>query len=217
MKLLLAIYCLVSVFSSNGIENDINKYLKEKLSLYQSYTYETLASPQASKNGTIEIDRNGEFKLSGSIAYIPALIKEAGRERRAYISLRVKLYQLVYTAAHKINKGDVLNKHDFRLQTAEITGLKGEPLTDINSIEKLRCRLPLKEGDILVNESVEKTPTLLRGSKVAGYLLKGNVIITMDAELREDGCEGETVRVIAANNKIFKAVIIDENSVKIIE
>lgn len=216
MKLLLAIYSLLPFFNSIGIETEIDKYLKEKLSSYESYTYEILAAPQAGKNEAVEIDRNGEFKISGSIAYVPAVIKEAGRERKAYISLRIKLFQKVYAASHKISKGDVLNKNDFREQTSEVTGIKGEPLVDISSISKARCRLPLREGDILTKESVERTPTLFRGAKVAAYLQKGNVVVTMDAELREDGCEGDAVRVLA-NNKIFKAVIIDENSVKITE
>jgi len=60
-------------------------------------------------------------------------------------------------------------------------------------------------------------PIMLSGGKVNAHAISGNVVVSIEAFARQDGAEGDVIRIITKEKKIFKARVIDGLNVQILE
>ena len=207
----------VIVFFAPGknIKDEVGKYLKEKLSNYESFEFEIVKAPE--NYISIEIINRG-LDLRGNIVHLPVKIIEArGKSSMTYLSIKLKLFRIILVAVKSINKGEMLNPSCFDLQKTDVSGLRGTPVTTIEGIELYRAKSMINPGAVLTEEYIEAMPIILSGGKVNAHSISGNVVVSIEAFARQDGAVGDVLRIITKEKKIFKARVIDGLNVQILE
>lgn len=203
-------------FTGAGVDNLVNDYLSEKLSGYEKIEYQIVNAPE--NYSSIEIDNEREFKLAGNTGYIPVIIKKNNsRGSSSYISVKLSMYQYVLVALKDVKKGEPLSPEDFDIRLEDVSKIKGNAITNPGLIETFRSKFTIKENTILVKQIVEGVPVMFVGDKINANVVQGSVVISTDAYARQEGGVGDIIIVRTSDNKQFRAEIIDNKNVLILE
>ncbi|BCR06611.1 hypothetical protein DESUT3_36800 [Desulfuromonas versatilis] len=100
----------------------------------------------------------------------------------------------VVVAAHDLGRGIELADSDLRMVEMDLNGLRN-PCIDPGELLGKRLKRPLRAGDPLDRTQVEFPPMIRRGEAVSIQVVSGALRITAAGEARQDGREGETIRV----------------------
>ena len=107
IAVLISILLLVSQPGSD-LKNDISKYLNNHFKEYEKFEYEIIRIP--SGYSAIEILNDKEFKINGTMAYIPVKIRRNKHIAQSYISIRLKLYKVVLVTVRDVKRKGELRK-----------------------------------------------------------------------------------------------------------
>ena len=202
-----AAYFLLSTGSFN---QDVDSFLKTKLSAYDKYEFEVLNVPE----GDIKLIDDSGFKLSGNYAYIPIEIKYNNSGiSRTYLTVKLKLFKEVLVAENDIPVKNIISADEIKTEMKEVTNLNGTPVNSPKEISGMRSKALLKKGNIIVRELLEPEPLVKSGDRVNLISTFGNVSVTTYAEARQEGTKGDLIRIVTRDKKIFKAKIIDSLNV----
>ncbi|MEI7812259.1 MAG: flagellar basal body P-ring formation chaperone FlgA [Ignavibacteria bacterium] len=197
---------------------EVEKYLEGQLVGYEKVDFEIVSAPKIQLNENINIDYDRQFKLTGNMAYVPVKISlPGGLSTQALVSVRVKLYKTVLIAKINIRTGGLLRDYNFQLKQADISQLRGNVVNDTSMLMGSKARFGINEGDILTKEAIQPLPLIKSGMRVTAFYSTGNVTVTMGASARQDGYQGDLIRILTQDKKLFRAKIIDINSVIIEE
>lgn len=211
MNLILQILLSVFLLSNNNV---IDNYLKDHLKDFKRYEYEI------PKNYTEKIfpDENREFKLEKNYAYMPVnFILNNGEKKQGIVTLKVKLYDDVLVSIRDIKKNEELSISDFQIEEKEITSLRSEPILDFENIDKYRMRISVSSNTVIETNMIEQIPDIKIGDNLNAVFNKGVVNISFSAVARAEGIIGDIIKIRTDDKKIFKAEIINFNTVKIVE
>lgn len=211
MNLILQILLSVFLLSNNNV---IDNYLKDHLKDFKRYEYEI------PKNYTEKIspDENREFKLEKNYAYMPVnFILNNGEKKQGIVTLKVKLYDDVLVSIRDIKKNEELSISDFQIEEKEITSLRSEPILDFGNIDKYRMRISVSSNTVIETNMIEQIPDIKIGDNLNAVFNKGVVSISFSAVARAEGIIGDIIKIRTDDKKIFKAEIINFNTVKIVE
>ena len=211
MNLILQILLSVFLLSNNNV---IDNYLKDHLKDFKRYEYEI------PKNYTEKIfpDENREFKLEKNYAYMPVnFILNNGEKKQGIVTLKVKLYDDVLVSIRDIKKNEELSISDFQIEEKEITSLRSEPILDFGNIDKYRMRISVSSNTVIETNMIEQIPDIKIGDNLNAVFNKGVVSISFSAVARAEGIVGDIIKIRTDDKKIFKAEIINFNTVKIVE
>lgn len=211
MNLILQILLSVFLLSNNNV---IDNYLKDHLKDFKRYEYEI------PKNYTEKIfpDENREFKLEKNYAYMPVnFILNNGEKKQGIVTLKVKLYDDVLVSIRDIKKNEELSISDFQIEEKEITSLRSEPILDFGNIDKYRMRISVSSNTVVEKNMIEQIPDIKIGDNLNAVFNKGVVNISFSAVARAEGIIGDIIKIRTDDKKIFKAEIINFNTVKIVE
>ena len=201
---------------NNSFKNELNGYLKKNLPQYESIDFQVLQMPEAFKK--IEIIQDVDFNYNGSFVYVPVRITDKdGRVLKSILSVKLNLYQKVFTAVKSIDRDESLTTSDFVLKKMDVTKIFGTPLTSLNDIGLYRSNTFLKAGDAITKENIELKPVIKPGDRIEAEYKSGSVSITFEAFSRQEGIPGETISIITKDKKLFKAKVINSQVVNIIE
>jgi flagella basal body P-ring formation protein FlgA len=123
----------------------------------------------------------------------------------------------VFVAQKNIQQKELINPAELDMQLIEVTNLKGTPVASLSGLNRLRARTLVKAGSVLFRESFENEPVIKNGDWITASSVAGSVIVEIDAEAKQEGIEGEIIRIVSKDKKQFKAKIIDSNNVIILE
>ncbi|MFA4923752.1 MAG: flagella basal body P-ring formation protein FlgA, partial [Ignavibacteriaceae bacterium] len=70
---------------------------------------------------------------------------------------------------------------------------------------------------ILIREVLEEKPVIQSGDLVKASFINGNVIVSMEANARQEGAVGEIIRVVTQNKKQYRVKVVDSLNVNILE
>ncbi len=198
-----------------NLKDEVGTYLKEKLSYYKSFEFEIVKAPE--KYSSIEII-NRELDLRGNIIHLPVKVFEAqGKSSMSYLSVKLKLYNDALVSVKLISRNEKLNASFFEFKKVEVTGVRGTPVKTIEGIDSYRSKSTINPGEIVVEEHIEPFPVILSGDRITAHSISGNVVISVEAFARQDGAEGDVIRIITKEKKLFKARVIDGLNVQILE
>lgn len=210
------LFSLLLITNSNQ-KLAINDYLKTELSEYQKIEY-TIVSPKGVDLSIISVDNSREFKLNGSFAYLPIKQKSNnGSFINSLLTLRLKLYKNVLVANRSLRKNEILNKSDFSLKSKEVSSLRFTPISSFDMLDNYRSRLKISEKSILQDGMIEKIPDIEIGDRVEALFINNSVTIGFSATSRSEGYVGNIIKVKSDDQRIFKAKVINNTTVKIIE
>lgn len=199
----------------NYLKKEINNYLDKVFSGYESYDYQIVQMP---KGKNIKLVRKNGLNLHKSLLYLPVEIKDNfNRTRNSFLTLRVKLYKKVLVVKNSLERNHIFYSSDVKIEKLDVNQINGTPFSDINKITDYRSKINIKPETVLIKEIVEPKPVIYSGDKISARVIKGKVMLTVDAFSRQDGAKGEIIKIRTKNNKQFTAKVIDSKNVLIIE
>lgn len=202
--------------ASSPDDESIRKYLSSQLPGYEQIGFEVVTTPRDFP--LIQIDTTSSLKTSGVFAYIPVIIRDKkNNPSRSIITLRLKLYKYVYTAAGDIDRGKELRKEDFSFGIKDVANIRGTVPGKEFTFSNYRSRRLITQGEVLRNEDMEKLPLIKTGDKVNAVSIHGNVEASVGAEAKQEGGEGDIIRITTNNGSVLRARVIDSLNVLIID
>ena len=214
LALLLSILLLLDPGSTN-IKDQVKSYLNDQFKEYESFEYEILKMP--SDYSSIELLKAKEFKVSGSLGYLPVKIVKDGRTAQAYVTVKLRLFNNVFIVVKDIERKENLDKSYFEVKSCDVTELNNSPVSVKDDLFGYRSKKNLKAGEVLTENDIEKLPVINAGDKITASVVEGNVLIQTEAVSKQDGQIGDVISILTDDNRQFKAKVVDFNNVLIIE
>jgi flagella basal body P-ring formation protein FlgA len=210
------ILILILIFPpDNSIRKSIDAYLDKRLSQYDKYEYEIIKAPENSEG--LKIIEENQLNIKSNIIYLPVSFNNDGRNIRSYITLRLKLFSNVLVTSKSIERKKSLSKADFQTMKVDVTQVKGNIFTQFDRLSEYRAKVNINAGTILIDELIESTPVVYAGEKVTASSICRNVLVSTEVLSKQDGVMGEIITVVTPDKKQFKAKVIDQQNVLIIE
>ena len=198
-----------------SIRDKIDTFLDKRLSQYDKYEYEIIKAPENSEG--LRIIEENELNIKSNIVYLPISFINDGRSVRSFITLRLKLFRNVFITSKSIERKKSLSKTDFHVTQVDVIQIKGNAFTLFDRLNEYRAKVNINAGTILIDELIETTPVVYAGEKVTASSICRNVLVSTEALSKQDGIMGEIITVITPDKKQFKAKVIDQQNVLIIE
>lgn len=221
MKKLLLNILFIFTFVGQTAALEIEQYLQKNLTNYKHFTFEVSSLPsrvESINDPRIKIDKERELRLRKGYAYLPVkIIHDQKRSLKSTITLKVQLYQDVLVAARKINRGEEISGSDFVILEKEVSGLKNKPITNYGMLNGAISRTVIKENSVVDLSMFERKPVIEHGDRIHAKFTVGTVDVAFFVTARESGSIGDDIRVVRDDKKIFRANVIDNENVKIIE
>lgn len=212
---------LLNIFSfliqtPDRLQEDIDRYLARELSGYDRIEFKIAKLPADYRK--IEVVESSRLNLTGGTAYLPVKItSKDNKVVQTYLTLNVKLYKTVFVARDRIERKKEISEADFDIRQIDVAGLRGKLFPITEKLEKFRSKTFLRKDEPLTYELLEKTPVIMTGDRVKAYFVNGTVSIEFFVNARQDGVEGDVIRVVSSDNKQYKARVLDSKSVIINE
>ena len=209
---------LFAVLINNPAEyrNDIQRFLENKFIDCRKIEYEII-SPVNHEFNKLEIDKSRKSKMSSGYFYLPVILKENENAKNSVLTLKVKLFKEVLVARRDINKNEYLSANDFDLELKDITTLRFQPIETEVLLNLFRSRIRISEKTVLIKNMIEPVPDIKVGDKIEALYSNNSVNINFPVTARTEGVAGELIRVKNDDNRIFKARILNNSMVKIVE
>jgi len=135
--------------------------------------------------------------------------------RRFPISARIRTFEEVVVAQHRIDRHHVVVEEDLCLERWETSDLD-EVFLDIPSVLGLRASRLIESGRVLREDMVERPPLIRRGDIVTVTVSMGCVSATIYGEARQDGRKGDRIRVRnLRSGKRMIARVLDAKTVEV--
>lgn len=211
----LLLILLITLSTPDKLKDKIEEYLDQKLSGYQKYEFEISYAPKETDN--LIIDDNRDFKLSNDVAYIPVKSVNGKSSSLSFVTVKLKLFDEVFSAKRNINKKMILSEEDIEIKLVDVAKIRGTVLTENDNPNTLRTKSLIKKGDVIISELLEKIPVIQNGDLISAQVQHGNVMVSIDAIARQEGCVNDVIRIASKDKKLFKAKVIDSKNVSIIE
>ncbi|MDP2301412.1 MAG: flagellar basal body P-ring formation chaperone FlgA [Ignavibacteria bacterium] len=211
----LLLILLITLSTPDKLKDKIEEYLDQKLSGYQKYEFEISYAPKETDN--LVIDDNRDFKISNDVAYIPVKSVNGKSSSLSFVTVKLKLFDEVFSAKRNINKKMILSEEDIEIKLVDVAKIRGTALTENDKPNTFRTKSLIKKGDVIISELLEKIPVIQNGDLISAQVQHGNVMVSIDAIARQEGCVNDVIRIASKDKKLFKAKVIDSKNVSIIE
>ena len=214
MKLLLLILSLF--FTGSSLDKQVGTYLSKKLTGYEKIEYVILNSPDQSSK--VELQDGKPLNINRNMVYIPVTIFSSDKSSSSsFLSVRVKLFKRVLVANQNVKPKTQLDYSMFNVQLIDVAAVNGKAIDNTENVFDLRAKSFLNKGEVLTEEETEQLPILFSGDEVTAVKIVGSVTVTVQAFAREDGCEGERIKIKTVGNKQFTAKVVNKHEVLIEE
>ncbi|HVI49889.1 MAG TPA: flagellar basal body P-ring formation chaperone FlgA [Candidatus Sulfotelmatobacter sp.] len=142
---------------------------------------------------------------------IPANTPNAQRIR---VAGRVYAMVDVPVLSHAINRGDVISAHDLNFVRQREDSLRRDVLTDADQMIGMTPKQPLRSGQMITVNDIQKPIAVPRGGLVTMILKYGPMTLTAQGRAVEPGAVGDIIRVAnASSNQVVEAKIDSANTV----
>ncbi len=215
--LLLLLHIFSFIFQApDKLNENLDRYLVKELPGYEKIEFKVEKMPADFKK--IDIQEDSRFNLNGSTAYVPVKVTyKDNHVTQTFLTLNVKLYKSVFVAKDRIDRKKFLGESDFDIRLVDVAGIRGKLVSLDEKINNFRSKTFIRKDDVLTDDLIERIPAILAGDRVKAYFVNGNVSIDFFVNARQDGVEGDVIRVVTPDNRQFKAKIIDSKNVIINE
>ena len=111
------------------------------------------------------------------------------------ISVHLMTRTGVVVLRHDMSRGDIMHEEDCTVERRWITPIQASTLCGLVEAVGRVTSMPLKAGDVLKKKHVKREVLVKRRDRVIVRCLVGGVVISLEAEARSDGAEGESVEL----------------------
>jgi len=178
----------------NASPLDFGEVLKEKIEDhlglkddFQFFVERSYGFPEDLKNFSIRITKISQSRLS-------VFIKFQGK-RISYVTLQLRLVSLrkVVVAARRINYGEIISKEDLEYARVNVFDVTGTYMENLEECVGKKARKMFNEGEVILQEFLEKTPDVVRGQIILAYVEFPGIKVMSLVRSMENGWIGETI------------------------
>ncbi len=152
----------------------------------------------------------------GRFAIVLKIARDDSKLETEQIRLHIRKYAEVVVVGERIKRFDDISLGNISIQRKEITTLREDPLTSIESLTNMRARRNIAKDKILTKGDIELNPVVKSYSDVHIVYVSGLCKITTAGKALQDGYAGELIRVKnKSSGKIVFARVIDMKIVRV--
>lgn len=134
--------------------------------------------------------------------------------QRARISGRVYAMVDIPVLSHAVNRGDVIAARDLTFTHQREDSLRHDILTDADQMIGMAPKQPMRAGQMVSINDLQKPQVVQRGELVTMVLKFGPMTLTAQGRATEPGALGDVIRVAnASSNQIVEAKVDGPNIV----
>ena len=163
-----------------------------------------------------EIKVPDRFYQGGSLAVSLAPLVEGQKAQEVRLHARVEIYADVVVARHSLPRHQIVTEKDVYLANKNITLHPSDVLTNLEEVLGKRMTLSLNGQEILRKSMVDIPPLVKKGDRVVLLVEKDHFRITTLGEVKEEGREGDQIRVInISSKKEIYGRVVDGHTVRV--
>lgn len=211
------IYCFLSfaLLTGGKLEREIASILKNTFANCRSVEVELTQPTGDFESASISTSKN--ISVKNNIALVPVVLRKNSKSTEKYLSAKIKLFYDVFICVRGIEKNSLLAQSDFRIETLDVASLRKKPLDTLIPVSSFQSKTEIRPGEVLFEENIKKVSVIKNGDRVtAEYNIKG-LTISFKAVSRQDGAAGDIVMILSGDNKQFKAKVINNTTVEVME
>ncbi|HIJ38243.1 MAG TPA: flagellar basal body P-ring formation protein FlgA [Rhodospirillaceae bacterium] len=121
---------------------------------------------------------------------------------RLHVAGRVFKTVEVPVLAHSVNRGDVITAAALSWSKIREVALRRDMLTDPQAIIGMAAHQPLRSGQVVSSNDIERQVAVAKGALVTMILKLGSMSLTAQARALEQGSVGDRIRVTNTNSNM---------------
>lgn len=150
---------------------------------------------------THEITARKKEDFLGAVNISVVFLVDGKVTKQFQVNARVDVMREVVITNRSLERHDVITPEDVRLEKMNLAELQGNVITDPDEVIGKRTKRTLEVNIPLRLNFLEVTPLVKRGDMVTIVAESDALKITTKGFVKEDGCQGEMVRVINVNSR----------------
>jgi len=133
-----------------------------------------------------------------------------------YTSAVIKTYQSVLVSTQPLQRGETLSRQHVTLERKDVSGLRGDYVTQIEQIENKQALRPIAAGVILSMRNIAEPKLIKRGDKITISAAQSDFAIRMNGLAMMDGIKGQLIRIKnESSGRIISATVIEPGLVSV--
>ncbi len=222
-KVSLLLLFTLSLFATTLQESKIKEMLHQKFqTTYPQMQFHkiTIKPTSTRKNRfaayevqNITITRESLKRAKGSFM---VTLKKGEKIRKTYYKYRIDATIPLYKSSTLIQKGRVITPETAELTEIPFTTLYHKPF-DASDFNRYVAKQPIKEGTILSMEKLKRSTDIQRNDEVTALIRDGGVQLRFRAKALQEGNVGDIIRIRKDYKKRFKARILSNTTVEVVE
>ncbi|MFW6328326.1 MAG: flagellar basal body P-ring formation chaperone FlgA [Bacteroidota bacterium] len=123
------------------------------------------------------------------------ILKDGRVQNEIRITYTVKIEILTPVLTRDVKFGRIITAADLSLEKRSVSNNYDKYLRDTKIPDNMIAKTILRKGDILMKTDLRTKPVIDRGQDVALKVKSGNILIEMNGIAKEEGSQGEKIRV----------------------
>ena len=140
------------------------------------------------------VNKQGSLSIGFNRSTIQ-LIKNNRVQSQHQVTYSAKIEKQVPVLTKMVKYGEAVESSDLIMEKRMLKSDYNKYYTDTEIGEDLIAKVILREGEILKKSDVRIKPAVHRGQPIDLRVKSGNILIEMEGIAKEDGTEGEKIRV----------------------
>jgi flagella basal body P-ring formation protein FlgA len=199
-----------SMADSTGAENALKVFLEK------NYPWEKIEVSNVRVAGNMSVQSPEEITVEKGPLGKGIFSFMLDKAQKVIVKADVRALGLVVKSKRPLRKGYVLQNDDLYLSEMYISKMPKSAVEDPEDIIGKPLKRSVLADTVIVEEMVEKTQMVKKGSRVILVISGQGFNISAIGELREKGYIGTQVRAMnLSSKKVVRGVLIDENTVKV--
>lgn len=148
-----------------------------------------------------EIKVPDRFFQGGNIPVSITFFLNGRKAQEVHFQAQIEIYAWVIVAQNYLSKHQLIKEKDVHLVYRNITKYPADVITDIKEVIGKRTSLHINAWEVLRQSMVEVPPLVKKGDYVTLLAENEGLRITTVGEVKEDGRQGEIVKVLNISSK----------------
>ena len=148
-----------------------------------------------------EVKSPERFYQGGNMPFSLILLADGEKVQEARINARLEIYADVVAAKNYLPRHQIVEDKDVQVINKNITMQPPDVVTDLKDVLGKRTTLSINNQETLRKSMVEVPPLVKKGDRVILLVERDHFRITAQGEVKEDGREGDRIRVVNTSSK----------------
>ncbi len=133
-----------------------------------------------------------------------------------FVSAVIKAYESVIVLTRPVQRGELITRQYLAIEKKDVSGTRGDFVTEIEQIENKEATRNLPAGAILGVKSVVEPPLIKRKDKVIISTGESSISVQMNGIALMDGAKGQVIKVKnESSGRIISGTVIESGLILI--